>query len=239
MKNFILEVKLSVPNSWIIENRFDAVDYQHGIRTAIEEHIANAFDPNKLDEIKISVRRVIPKKKSKIKVKKIRLYTFDQLSDEGKEKALFEQGFCNVDHDWWESTYEDAKRVGLTLTGFDIDRANYCHGYFKHGAIETADKIIEEHGKDCDTFKTATAFLADRDKLVKKYSNGTDRVTEENENEFDKDCDALEKDFLHDILEDYRIILQKEHDYLTSEAAIIETIKANNWTFTAEGKLEN
>jgi hypothetical protein len=44
-------------------------------------------------------------------------------------------------------------------------------------------------------------------------------------------------EFLCDLLEDYRIILSKEYNYQTSEETIKETIEANDYEFTAEGKL--
>jgi hypothetical protein len=45
----------------------------------------------------------------------------------------------------------------------------------------------------------------------------------------------LEDEFLKTLCEDYRIILSREYDYLTSEAAIIETIEANEYEFKADG----
>ena len=66
----------------------------------------------------------------------------------------------------------------------------------------------------------------------------TDVVAEGNEYAFDGAADDLEYMFLHDLLEDYADILQRECDYLQSEEAIIETIKANEFWFTEDGKLD-
>ena len=41
----------------------------------------------------------------------------------------------------------------------------------------------------------------------------------------------------HELSEGYRVMLASEYDYLSSEEAIIETIEANDYDFTAEGKL--
>ncbi len=46
-----------------------------------------------------------------------------------------------------------------------------------------------------------------------------------------------EDEFLKELLEDYRIILQKEYEYQTSEEAIIGTIEANEYEFTQDGKM--
>ena len=52
-----------------------------------------------------------------------------------------------------------------------------------------------------------------------------------------EDLEDLNKEFLRSLCEDYRIILQKEYEYLTSEEAIIETIEVNEYEFTEEGEL--
>ena len=44
-------------------------------------------------------------------------------------------------------------------------------------------------------------------------------------------------EFRRSILEDYRIILQTEFEYLTSEEAIVEIIEANEYEFTADGHI--
>ena len=133
--------------------------------------------------------------------------------------------------------YWDAEEAGIKITEFDIDRGSYVKGHFLSGAEEAAHKIVDSHGKMCETYKTAKEYLQDRDNLVEKYSDGIkkDEVAGDNEYEFDAECDELDAEFLRSVLEDYRIILSKEHDYLTSEEAIIETIEANEYEFTEDG----
>lgn len=46
--------------------------------------------------------------------------TFDQLSDEAKERARARERYHALDYDWWEYTYEDAVRMGA-LMGIEID----------------------------------------------------------------------------------------------------------------------
>jgi hypothetical protein len=167
------------------------------------------------------------------------IYKFDELSEEGKQNAIQKNWDINLHYGWWEYTYGDAKNVGIKINGFDIDREAYCQIDIKDSCYHTADLIIKYHGEVCDTYKTAKQFIDDYDALVKKYSDGkdTDRVTEENEYEFDNEVNDLEEEFKKSIAEDYRIILQKEFEYLTSEEAIIETIKANDYDFTDKGDI--
>ena len=58
-----------------------------------------------------------------MKEKIIKLYQFDELSDNAKERARgwWRESLCY--DDWWESVYEDAAQAGLKITGFDLDRA--------------------------------------------------------------------------------------------------------------------
>lgn len=168
----------------------------------------------------------------------IKLYQFDELSESAKETAVEKLADINVYYGWWDFVYDDAENVKLKLTEFDLDRG-YCRGEFIEGADDTAHLIIKNHGKDCETFQTATNYLKERTELVKKYSDGKqiDIVAEDNEYDFDVECDELDNDFLYSILEDYRIILSKEYNYLTSEEVIVETIKANEYEFDESGEL--
>jgi hypothetical protein len=161
----------------------------------------------------------------RIKVTKTTVYPFDELSEDAKEKAVQGLYDINLFSDWWENTFEDAKNVGITITEFDIDRGSYCLGSFDIDAVETAKKIHKEHGKDCETFKTAAEFLAEYHTYLAE------------DNEDCEDADYIRQEFRLSILEDYRIMLQKGYEYLASEEQIIESIKANDYEFTKDGKL--
>lgn len=167
-----------------------------------------------------------------------KVYKFDELTAEAKNKAISQFSDINIDHDWYQFTYEDAAQIGLKITSFDIDRGNYCKGEFTDSAYKVANNIKENHGETCESYKTAIAFIAEWDALVAKYSNGIDtsKVAEDNEYEFDAQADDIEREFLKSICEDYRIILSNEYNYLTSNEAIIETIRSNEYEFTKDGK---
>jgi hypothetical protein len=176
-----------------------------------------------------------------MKTKTITLYSFDELSEESQKKALENLSDINVNFEWWESTYEDAERVGLKINSFDLDRASYVNAEFTLSAIETAQLIIDNHGENCETYKTAQSFQTDWANAVATHSDGKqlDKVCEDKESEFDEIANELESDFLKSLCEDYRIILTKEYEHLTSKEAIKETIEANEYTFIESGKLEN
>lgn len=150
------------------------------------------------------------------------VFSFDELSKEAQEKAIEKLYDINVDIDWWESIYEDANTIGLEITGFDLDRGSYCHGKFTESP-ETVIKLIKEnHGKNTKTYKNAMQY---KKELKKTKSDG--------------DYESVRDEFLRSLLEDYRIFLQKDYEYLTSEEAIIETIKCNEYTFLENGTMKN
>lgn len=166
----------------------------------------------------------------------INLYKFQELKKEAKQTALVSLSDINIDFDWWFCTYEDALNIGLEVTGFENNV--WLRGKFTDTETAAAEKIIKEHGKDCQTYKTAKSFLDSWAKLVAKYSDGQekDRVTEANEQEFDEKADILEALFLKDLCSDYLKILGIDYEYQISDEGIIETINANNYDFTEDGK---
>jgi hypothetical protein len=173
-----------------------------------------------------------------MRIKEMKVYPFDELSDESKEKAVAGLWDINAFYGWWESIYEDALSAQLKITEFDIDRGSYCRGEFVKYAKETADAIMEYHGETCETYKTATEYIAESAKLYMKFPVKLDNDGwDDNERDREKAQEELDDEFLKFILEDYRIVLQKEYEYLSSEDAIIETIKANEYEFTEDGAL--
>lgn len=153
-----------------------------------------------------------------MRIKETKVFTFAELSEDVKDKAIEKLYDLNVDHDWWDSVYDDAKNIGLKITEFDIDRGAYARGNFIGSAKETAEKIIANHGPDCETVATSKSYLRELQDL-----DGHDK--------------EINREFLQSLLEDYRIMLSKEYDYLTSREAIIETIESNEYEFDEHGNL--
>lgn len=166
-----------------------------------------------------------------------KVYKFHELTPEAQIKAINQFSDINVDHTWWEYTYMDAESAGIKITDFDLDRGT-IGGLLINSLTESCALIIANHGNGCESYKTAKAYLSEWVQLVKEHSDGVeiDKVHEDKEHEFDQLADELENQFKQSILKDYRILLQKNYDYLTSEEAITETIIANEYEFTKDGK---
>lgn len=186
-----------------------------------------------------------------MRTEEIKIYQFSELSEEAKQNAIQEMSDINFMFDWWDTIYEDAKNVHIKITGFDIDRGSYCHGDFLTNAKDVAERIIKEHGDQCETHKTAQKFLDELQTLIYDAKQAWEEYQEDTKDDdvvnyadfedffyykYQEDADQLEEDFQNDILEDYRIMLQKEYDYLSSDEAIIESIEANEYEFTENGK---
>jgi len=156
-----------------------------------------------------------------------KVYQFSELSKEAQKKAIDKLYYINVEGDWWNQMYEDANEIGLKITGFDIDRGNYCEGEFNLSANEVAQNILNNHGEMCETYKTAVKFMEEWQPVFNTYmetETGDDVLME------------LEHDFLNSLCRNYLVMLRNDYEYKTSEAAIIETIEANEYEFTVDGK---
>ena len=169
------------------------------------------------------------------------VYEFNELSDNAKKKAIDDLYYINVDDDWWENVYEDAAQIGLKLTGFDIGRGAYAEGDFTETAVDVAKAILENHGENTGTYKTAKDYMEEYNRLIiEQCQDDADRLYSEFAYEMDLprdiDTEDIDAEFLQSLLEDYRIILVNAYDYLTSEEAILEAIEANLYEFTEEGK---
>lgn len=167
--------------------------------------------------------------------KKVTVYEFKELSEAVKQKVLEKMCYINVEFfEWWESTYEDAERIGLEINGFDIDRGSYCKGEFTLSANEVAQNIFNEHGEHCNTFATASAFMEDWQPVFNDYMDENSKDYESQD--LEGKLQDLEADFLNDICNDYLKMLRNDYEYQTSKEGIIETIEANDYQFLEDGK---
>lgn len=171
----------------------------------------------------------------RIKITETKVYKFDELTEEQKDKVIEKHFDINIDYEWWNFVYDDAKQIGLKITEFDIDRGSYCKADFISGAMDTANYIIENHGDKTETYQDAVNYLKDRKELV--VSELKKNEDDEDFTEDDIDFDDLDSEFLKTLKEDYLTILRKEYEYLTSREAIIETINANDYEFNEDGNI--
>ena len=175
----------------------------------------------------------------------IEAYKLDELSESGKSKAIQSLYDINVDFDWWAHVYEDAKRVGMRITGFDVDRGSFCDLEFIDSGEEVARSILDTHGETClhDTGVTreqAKLYITARDTLILECQQNWEGGELIDEDALDSNLDELDElydEFKKAMSEEYLSMLSQEYDYLTSEEAIINAIESNGYEFTEEGEL--
>jgi hypothetical protein len=166
----------------------------------------------------------------------IKIYQFEELSDTAQEKAIQEFQYINVDHEWWDSVFEDASQIGLKITEFDTGQTAACKGKWIEDAKDVADKIIENHGDVCETHRDAKQFLTDLAAAKTAFEAQPDYDAEYDDFDGSGEYEELCEEFKKTILEDYLLILRKEYQYLLGEEAIKDTILANEYEFTEDGK---
>jgi hypothetical protein len=195
-----------------------------------------------------------------MKTKTINLYFFDELSDEAKEKVLDNERYINVDGDFWfdydgktgfsskeiKKYHLNPKECDNLLTYktlyFDLDRNNYIQFVdcrFAHP--ETAMKFL---GVPKNLWNSDRVEWSFENKNYGGNCSATTKLCYDNigEEEFTaKEIEILDNavsrfdDKMQEALSD----LRKNYQYLTSDEAIIETIEANEYTFTEDGVMEN
>ena len=165
----------------------------------------------------------------------VKIFKFNELNEKAKQNTISNLSDINIDHNWWEFIYEDAENIGLKIMSFDLDRNRHAKGEFILNAPEVAQNILSNHGKECETYKTAESFLEVWQPIFNAYMDEESEKYESSESE--DEMQELEDDFFNSLLEDYSIILQNACDYLQSDESIIDTIEANDYEFTEDGEM--
>lgn len=194
-------------------------------------------------------------------------YTFDELSDDAKEKALDSLRHINVDEfEWYDCTFEDVTRCGALL-GIEVDRI-YFSGFWSQGdgalfegtyryrkgwrkalreEIGGDDlQTLERLGDDLQTiqkraFYGVTATTRQRGRYCHA---GCMEVSVDAETPAGDDiCEGFERleedvtDALRDFAHWIYSNLEREYEYHTSDDAVKESIEANEYEFTEDGEL--
>ena len=178
--------------------------------------------------------------------KTITLYAIDELSETAREKAIQELWDINVDCEWWDFIVEEAAKFGIRIDEFDLDHRTIKGGLTEQ-LLDSAQSIISETGSSCDIHTVAEEYVEKYMEAYKEWrknqdEDGCEAWTDDNwltEFKYSDEDGELCDEYKKAILEEYLVILRREEDYLTSSSAILDTIRANEYTFTEEGKMEN
>jgi hypothetical protein len=185
---------------------------------------------------------------------------YEEWDDEDVRGRILEKHWdINVDYEWWEFVDDDAKEIGK-LMGINIDKV-YFSGFSSQGdgacfegnyryEKESVKKVKAYAPKDTDLHEIAERLQS----LQKPHFYALSASVKHRGHYYHEMCTEIDvykndgylpddgtEEELIDTLRDYmRWIyrrLEKEYDYLTSEEAIIETFKANEYEFADDGSI--
>jgi len=177
----------------------------------------------------------------------VTVYSFAELSEDAQERAINAFRGINVEYgDWWRDTYDTIRTAGK-LVGLDIDRIYfdtdlYCIFNADYRYVRGAVKAVRDEFSWADDLHDVARDL----QVLQKrhfYSLSCDVASQRDTNSYR--CFRFGEDYecedLGDIIDDFahwaRILLRNEYEWLTSNEAIREMIEANEYEFTADGKL--
>ena len=184
------------------------------------------------------------------------LYKFDELSTESKERALtsFQEDEDYLAYEWDEDTINDFTTI-LELIGY-YDITCYFSGFYSQGdgacfsarfsrnkrCIDKVKKYCPKEEKILNIVEQIQSEIPLHEEYEIKHSGHyyheyCTNVYYLGDNE---KAEQLDERFLELSRQLMRILYQRlndEYDYLNSDEAITEFIKANNYEFTEDGKL--
>ena len=194
-----------------------------------------------------------------MRIMETKVWSFNELSDDAKEKAIANFRENNLGYEWWDCVYNDAKMIGA-LMGIDIDKI-FFSGFASQGdgACFEGDyeykkgslKAVKEYApKDTDLHDVAQRlFLAQKPAFYQltasvkhrghySHENCTDiTVSDKDDFTVSQDQDEEVREALRAFMQWIYTRLEAEYDYLQSDEVIIESIDANGYEFTANGKM--
>jgi hypothetical protein len=154
--------------------------------------------------------------------KTITVYQYAELSERAKERVRSWWMDGTDDAQWaFQDMQEDAKMVGVRLDG--LGRGGNMDGALTLDFTQVMAAIIANHGEMCDTFQTAKRYQAEYLKIEEGEAGDEARET-------------LEEEFRREILEDYRMLSEREQEYRQSEPYIAEMMAANEYEFDENGR---
>ena len=158
----------------------------------------------------------------------IKVYKFEELDKQTKEKVINNYRYINVEHStWYEWIKEDFSRLGLEIQEFDLDRGNYAKIYIDNFE-DTSKNIIEYFGDSVLIKQTAKNYLDEFNKIQANFKEDED---------IERELEILDEEYEKEYSEDILSYLRANYEYEISDEAIIETIEANDYDFTTEGKI--
>ena len=163
-----------------------------------------------------------------MKTIKIELYKYEELDKETREKVIENYRYINVeDTFWYDWIKEDFSRLGLEIQEFDLNNPNYAKIYINNFE-DTSKNIIEEFGDNVLIKQTAKNYIDEYNKIQANFKDDED---------IERELEILDEEYQHEFEADILSYLKANYEWEISDEAITNTIEANDYDFTTEGKI--
>lgn len=142
------------------------------------------------------------------------LYTFDELPQDAKQKALNQNYQINTEYpnEWYQYYIDELDDIGFEVIELEL----WQNKLAIHPKIELKD----------------IAFR------IMKYFEPKGRLYTIAKMKIENDNDEIFDDFIDRISDEYLRLINEEMEYLESEEAIIQTFRANDYHFDLNGKIQ-
>lgn len=163
-----------------------------------------------------------------MKTIEIKVYKFDELDKQTKEKVIDNYRHINVeDTFWYDWIKEDFIRLGLEIRSFDLDRGSFAEIHIDDFE-QTSKNIIDEFGDSVLIKQTAKNYLKELEEIVSNFKEDED---------VDRELEILDEEYQKEYSEDILSYLRANYESDISDEAVINTIEANDYDFTTNGKI--
>lgn len=192
-----------------------------------------------------------------MKIVKIKTYSFSELNQKAKERALDLFRESQVEDLYWAELLIEDMCMEAEAKGIEFDHKNinwdlYDRMVQVRGTVDLRVYLTKKYpgAMNMDPFKRMidlfesgdlTFRIVENEIIIDEYDMERENETDEEYERFSDTIKEISDRAYEEILvmkEETMKSLVKEHDYLTSDESIGEFIEANEYEFTVEGDQE-
>ncbi len=174
-----------------------------------------------------------------MRIEKVKLYKFDELSEEVRESVIEKNRNINVGYSWWDIYLEDLsvelEKVGVLYedVSFDLGRGQYI--YLIKASVEDTRKFLKAGGIDLRTKEAREIINYNGIDIQTNYHGGGN-----GENYVSTGFSGIDEaltDLLDEILYTFLRKLDDAYFSLISDEEIAETLRINEYEFMEDGTM--
>ena len=191
-----------------------------------------------------------------MQIKEIRVYDYEELSENAKARARDWYREGGLDYDWYDSLFDWAKQAGACL-GVQVDDIRFS-GFWSQGdgasftgtyryrpgwrvalraefggealaELERIGSVLQ--AAQMPVFYKGSAVVSQRGRYCHEYS--ADIECDPSTTSFEADTQEALRDFMRWVYTQ----LGREYEYLVADGTVEEAILANGYEFTSDGKI--